>query len=129
MAYLLDTHALVWYLEGGTRLSPKVRDLLDRDEEQFLLPTVVLAECQFLIERKKSPLTFFSLLESCEHDPRIQIIPFDLDCVKLLSPSLEIFDAALVATALVFERRTGSPVTLLTKDSEIRSSGFVATMW
>ncbi len=129
MAYLLDTHTLIWYLEGGARLSPKVRNLLDRDEEQFLLPTVVLAECRFLIERKKSPLTFSSLLESCEHDPRIQITPFDLDCVKLLSPSLEIFDAALVATALVFERRTGSAVTLLTKDREIQASGFVPTMW
>lgn len=47
MLYVLDTHVLVWYFTGNTRLSPEARNLIDEVRQQggrLLIPTIVLAE-------------------------------------------------------------------------------------
>ena len=36
MKYLLDTHALIWFLEGDQRLSPKAQGIICNNEALFL---------------------------------------------------------------------------------------------
>ncbi|HSN77754.1 MAG TPA: hypothetical protein VL334_21985 [Anaerolineae bacterium] len=49
--YVLDTHPLVWYLEGNPRLSPKVKAVIDDPKSNLVLPIIALAEATFIVER------------------------------------------------------------------------------
>ena len=65
--FVLDTHALLWYLTGNGRLSARVRDILDRADDEdstVIVPTIVLAEALHLIERAKFDLTVEALTDA-----------------------------------------------------------------
>lgn len=49
--------------------------------------------------------------------------------VSLIPTSLNIHDAIIVATALVYRDILKLPVKIVTKDTEITSSGLVDTCW
>ncbi len=53
MTYVVDTHALVWFLEGNTRLSTAGRNALTDRTAQMVIPTIVLAEIAFLYARHR----------------------------------------------------------------------------
>ena len=42
--YVVDTHALVWFLEGNPRLGSAARSVLSLPESELVLPIGVLAE-------------------------------------------------------------------------------------
>jgi PIN domain nuclease of toxin-antitoxin system len=42
--YIVDTHALIWYLEGNLKLGPEARLILDDPESDLTVPLIVLAE-------------------------------------------------------------------------------------
>jgi PIN domain nuclease of toxin-antitoxin system len=44
MKYILDTHALIWFLEGNARLSPIVKAILSDASSELILPAIALAE-------------------------------------------------------------------------------------
>lgn len=48
MTYVVDTHALIWHLEAGPRLSEAARKILTDPQSQLVIPTIVLAEMAFL---------------------------------------------------------------------------------
>ena len=45
--YILDTHALVWYLEGNSRLGRKAKATMAAAESEMVLPLIALAEAAF----------------------------------------------------------------------------------
>jgi len=51
--YILDTHVLVWFVEGNRRLSEKVRSILLDKTSQLVIPTIVLIEIKFLYPKKR----------------------------------------------------------------------------
>lgn len=53
--YLLDTHALIWFLEGNSRLGQNAKNILMNRESQFVLPLIALAEASIIIERGRRP--------------------------------------------------------------------------
>lgn len=72
MRYLLDTHALVWYLTDDPRLGSRARKVLDDNDSLLILPTVVLAEVKYVADRKRVPLAFDEVLSSVIGDPAVQ---------------------------------------------------------
>ena len=51
--YLVDTHALAWFIADDKRLSSLVENLLNQAQEgeiQVLIPTLVLAELMHIAE-------------------------------------------------------------------------------
>ncbi len=54
MSYVVDTHAFIWYLIGKL---PEEADSIFRSAEEgestIYVPTIVLAECLYLVENKK----------------------------------------------------------------------------
>ena len=42
MRYLLDTQALIWFLENDTRLSPTAKDLIELPASEIAVSTVSL---------------------------------------------------------------------------------------
>ena len=50
MIYIVDTHALIWYLEGNPRLGSKAKSIMEDDTKEFVLPIIALAEAIFIVE-------------------------------------------------------------------------------
>jgi hypothetical protein len=55
--------------------------------------------------------------------------PLDDEVVAKIPASLDIHDAIIVATALVQRDNRQQGVTLITKDTKIRQSGLIQTLW
>jgi PIN domain nuclease of toxin-antitoxin system len=56
MKYVIDTHALVWFLEGNTRLGNKAKIVLADSKSQLVLPAIALAEAVWIVERARTSI-------------------------------------------------------------------------
>jgi PIN domain nuclease of toxin-antitoxin system len=54
MKYILDTHALIWFLEGNSRLSVRVQTILSDPSSELVLPAIALAEAVWIVSRGKT---------------------------------------------------------------------------
>ncbi len=43
MKYVIDTHALIWFLEGNKRLGTQAQAILSNFNSQLVLPAIALA--------------------------------------------------------------------------------------
>lgn len=129
MVYVLDTHTLVWFFEGNKLLGLQSRNIIRNKLSRLILPTIVLAEIKHLATRKKVPVVFSHVLEILEKEERFLIYPFDLSVLEAMPVNLEIHDAIICGTALVYQTILQEKVTVLTKDEAIRKSGLVTTVW
>ncbi len=124
--FVADTHALVRYLLG--KLPPKSNEIFKSCEEgeyAIFVPTVVLAECYFLIKKGKIQLDFGRLIEKIEESDNFIVVPFNFDIVKLLPTTKinELHDQIIVATTKYLKSK------LITKDEHIQKSGEVGFIW
>jgi len=132
--YILDTHALVWFLEGNPRLGDAARTIMSDDTSEMVLPIIALAEAAFIIERGRTSIpTTSQLIKSVLADPRIEIYPLNMEVFeRSLKPDMvqipELHDRLIVSTALYFQD-SGEVIALLTKDQIITTSGVVPIVW
>lgn len=132
LKYVLDTHPLVWYLEGNPRLSQKAKAIIDDPGNDLVLPIIALAEAAFIVERGRTSIPSPSdLLISVQSDPRLEVYPLTM---TILQQSLgaatipEMHDQLILATATQL-RILGHTVVLLTKDAFIARSGLIPIVW
>lgn len=129
MKYLLDTHTIYWYFENQHKLSPSVvRIILDEDNE-FIIPSIVLAELKYICKKYKIMNIFKKIFDELTNDKRCLIIPLDEKIVDKMPVEFEMHDGIIVATAKEFESVEKEQVVIITKDLEIKSSGLVKTAW
>jgi hypothetical protein len=57
------------------------------------------------------------------------VYPIDEQVVSLTPTSLNIHDAIMVATALVYRDIFKAPTAFITKDTDIKNSGLIQTIW
>jgi PIN domain nuclease of toxin-antitoxin system len=76
MKYLIDTHILIWFLEGNTSLSEKARNLITNTDNQIFVSIASLWEVTIKISIGKLKLS--------KALPEI-IIQIEMDGVKILS--------------------------------------------
>lgn len=55
MAYLLDSHVIVWQLEDPTRFSPRVARILDSDSPSLFVSPVTAYELRYKSSRGRLP--------------------------------------------------------------------------
>jgi PIN domain nuclease of toxin-antitoxin system len=58
--HIVDTHALVWHLEGNPRLGSKAGTILADPSSELVLPMIALAEACWMVEHGKSTISRFS---------------------------------------------------------------------
>lgn len=130
--YVLDTHALVWYLEGNPRLGSKAKAIIDDPENELLLPVIALAEAIHIISKNRTSIKSpADLLRDIDNDPRLSVYPLTYEIVQEstnLDNIDEMHDRLIVATAKVI-LRSGVDVYILTKDATIVGSGAVTAVW
>jgi PIN domain nuclease of toxin-antitoxin system len=129
MRYVVDTHTLVWFLSGDSRLGAKAREILADPSSQLLIPTLVLAEAKHVSERKRVAITFEGIMRTIASASRITILPLDIFTVANLPPSLDIHDGLIVASARMAGELFAEEVSILTRDEQITASGLVSVVW
>ncbi len=130
--YVVDTHALVWHLEGNPRLEDRARGIMKDPETALFLPIIVLAEACWIVEHGRSSIpSVADLLADVDADPRISIVLFNrevFDRYLTIRGDMEMHDRLIVATALELAA-LGEPVAILTADQSIQSSELVPVVW
>ncbi len=51
--FIVDAHALIWYLEGNPRLGKAAKDILDDSLSRLVLPVIALAEVILSLRKAK----------------------------------------------------------------------------
>ena len=132
--YILDTHALIWFLEGNKRLSQPAKAIMTANGSEMVLPIIALAEATIIIERRRTTIPDVSkFLARVYADPRIEIYPLTLDIFRrsMTSAGLdipELHDRFIVSTGLYLQD-LGHTVSILTKDEIITDSGVLPVIW
>jgi len=129
--YLTDTHALLWYLTDDERLGERARETFveaDKGEATVIIPTIVLAESLFIVEKHKVDVKFRDILKKIQNSLNYVVYPLNITVVlkcqdKELKKISEIHDRIIVATAKLLN------VKPITKDPEIQDSGIVECVW
>lgn len=130
MSYLLDTHVLLWWIAGESRLRAAERRVLARAAtEPVLVSDVTLWEIAMLVERGRLSLgrPLREWLEEATAEPHVRLVritPAIAAEVAALPTTLhrDPADRILIATARVHG------ATMLTHDRAIRESKLVPVL-
>ncbi len=79
-SYVVDTHALAWFVSEDKRLSPRAKSILSQGETgevQILIPTLVLAELTHIANKKRVAVTIEELLEKIHQGDGFTIVSFN----------------------------------------------------
>ena len=114
--YLLDTHAIIWYVSGSAELSPTARDIMETKRCFFSYASL----WEIAIKQAKGTLEFEidipRLKSVLEDEEFIYLAPTEYDAERLKTlPDIhrDPFDRLLVAQALE------NDLTILTRDAKI----------
>lgn len=132
MKYVIDTHALIWFLEGNSRLGANAKAVLSHSDSQLVIPATTLAEAVWIVERGRTSIpSGKDVIAAVESDYRVLIYPLDKEIIEMtmsLSSINEMHDRQIAATALVLASK-GDMVQLLTCDQNITASGLIPIVW
>ena len=127
--YVVDTHALLWYLSGAPQLSTLAREAIDEathEVNQLIVPAIVIAETVMLIEKRRVTLDSARLISALKTQPAIELsslVPEVALQIQSLTALGDIHDRLIVAEAIA----RGAAV--ITRDAAITESGLVQTLW
>lgn len=128
MVFVTDTHAIVWYLMGDSRIGKKAKSVfseLEKGKGKLIISVIVLLETLVLIEKKRVKFSWIQFNEKISQFPTGVIYPVGVDLVyKLVSvdKTLDLHDRILAATT-----NTHRGI-LITKDEEIKRTK-TPTVW
>ena len=128
MNYVVDTHSLVWHFTNDPRLGEQARNAFEQTlkEGALIVPTVVLAEIMYILQKGRIPLSFEDTVARIAEYANYRICDLTLEILKVagdIKADLEMHDKLIVATAIF----TGA--SLITKDSAIAQLQLVNTVW
>ena len=127
--FLIDTHALWWYLFNPDRLSPAaaaIFRLTETGNATIVVPAIVVSEFYFLSVKVGQTIPIADLFSLLEAVAGIRMSVLGRRQVERLAdfPEIsEIHDRLIAAESVVF----GMP--LVTKDAELLASPQVETVW
>ncbi len=130
MIYIVDTHTLVWFLEGQDKVGAQALKILRDPQQRLVIPSIVLGEIKYLASRERISLTVDTVIEVVENDPRCVIYPLDAQVVQVMPVIADIHDGIICGTALLYQDVLGETVKILTRDKKISQevSG-IETVW
>ncbi len=123
---VVDTHALIWYLDNDPRLGRRAETILDDQHVRLIIPAIVLAEIKYLAYRGRFSQTLDDVLRVLSLDPRCTVYPVDLSVINTAPLELNIHDSLIVGTALVQREIVDG---ILTQDEAIIASNLSPTVW
>jgi predicted nucleic acid-binding protein len=101
-----------------------------RDPSQtFILPTIVLVEITYLYTKGRIDVDTAFVQQRLVAASNCVLYPLDEQVVMQIPTGLNIHDAIIVATALVYRDILHESVAVITKNGEITHSGLIETVW
>ena len=132
MSAVLDTHAVLWYLEDSRELSTGAREIIEstiRQGRGVQISAISLIEIIYLVERKKLPAEALARLRNATNDPRsgMSIVPVSAAIANAMeevprSAVPDMPDRIIAATAVHLN------VPLITRDRRLQAAG-IQTIW
>jgi PIN domain nuclease of toxin-antitoxin system len=130
--YVIDTHALIWFLEGNPKLGKAASVVMSDPQAELILPTIALAEALDVVAKGRTSLPDVnSLFNDVLGDQRIELSPLTLEILQqslTASAVPEMHDRLITATTLWLAAR-GHQAALLTKDPKIIAAALVRIVW
>lgn len=123
MRLLLDTHALVWWLEDSPRLAPRVAELVKSPENQILVSAVSAYEAAYKHRRGRWPEVgpLVAVFEAIVTAQGFDLLPLSaahaIHAGAFPREHRDPFDRMLVAQAMV------EGVALVSKDRQLAALG------
>jgi PIN domain nuclease of toxin-antitoxin system len=127
--YVLDTHAIAWYVDSDPRLSSAANTAIQDPAAELVIPTIVLVELRHLHAKGRITASLALVEQKIVSAGNCKVHPLDEDMVSLIPTGLDIHDSIIVATAIYYRDILRKPVTLITKDNMIAQSGLIQTLW
>jgi PIN domain nuclease of toxin-antitoxin system len=127
--YVVDTHPLVWHLEANPNLSVRAASVLSSSDSEIIVPSIVLVEIWYLYQRRRiktSPQDIRSRILSAAN---CFVYPLDEAVIEMLPAGLDIHDAVIVGTGLVYRDVVRRPVQLITRGRMITESKLIDVLW
>jgi len=128
-AYVLDTHAFVWWVSKPARLGSEARRVLravDAGRARAWIPSIVGIELTLLGEAGRLRLGVAELEAATKRNDEVRILVHDLAQASEFAVVRSLgdpFDRMVVAAARAAE------LPLVTADATIASSGLVEVVW
>ncbi len=125
MAFVTDTHSLVWHMTDDTKLSAEAKEIfqkVDRAEEIVFIPCIVFFELVYLTEKRRINTEFDRFLDLVASSTNYKIEPL---CLPIIEKSRQIpresvsdpWDRIIAATSLHLD------LPLITRDKSLRDIG------
>ncbi len=117
MKYLLDTHAFIWWMEGGKKLSPKIKNILQDSSEDIFVS--VASVWEIVIKKSKGRLKTPKDIAGGIREAGFKILSIEISHVlevgelSLRKDHQDPFDRILIAQA------RAEKLTLVTSDPKI----------
>ena len=127
--YVVDTHAMAWFIAEDKRLSSLAEQILNQAQEgevQILIPTLVLAEITHIAEKGKVKVSVDEILQQINRGDGFTVVAFDFpvfQAMLALPKEWDIHDRVIAATASYYQ------TTLITRDEMLRASSKIRTLW
>ena len=127
--FLVDTHALWWYLHSPDRLSPAasaVFRLAETGNADIVVPAIVVAEFHFLsvkLGRTLAPTALLDTLESVAGIRMSELGRAQIERVADFPEIPDIHDRLIAAESAAFD------MPLVTKDAILSASAQIQTVW
>jgi PIN domain nuclease of toxin-antitoxin system len=131
---VVDTHALIWYVDAPDEISPAAIAAMDAaantSGEYLFISALTLVEMRYLVEKNRIGAAVLARIEQelDESDPMIVVTSVDrivanaiASIPRLIVPDMP--DRVIAATALAL----GLP--LITRDAQIRQLTNISAVW
>ena len=132
--YIIDAHALIWFLEGNQKLSLRAKNIMAASNSQLVLPIIALAEATLVIERGRTTIPDVAqFLSRVYTDSRIEIFPlikpvFERSRTDEGLRIPELHDRFIVSTGL-YLKDLGDTIEIITRDQSITAAAVLPVVW
>lgn len=130
--YVVDAHALIWFLESNAKLGARAKAVLDDQTTDLVLPVIALAEAADVVAKRRTQIPSVNdLFKDVANDPRFEVYPLTFEILRESLRALnvlEMHDRLIVATGLHLQTN-GANVSALTKDTDIKASALLPIVW
>jgi PIN domain nuclease of toxin-antitoxin system len=127
--YVIDTHAIIWYLSGSKKIKSQARAAIkdvEAGNAEGFIATISLAELAYLFEKGRIMVSLNDVLSKIDSLPTFHIVPLERRLIEELPniPQIpDLHDRILVALAQLLDAK------LVTKDEIIKNSGLIDIVW
>lgn len=128
MGFLLDTHALLWFLSGDNSISEKAKNIIQDTNNKCYLSIASLWEISIKIKLQKLSIsTRFESLADLLHQNDIEVLPINFEHICHLLDIEDIhrdpFDRIIISTAQT------ENIPIITKDSSFLKYKNLEVIW